>query len=149
MEQSDWSECYNHGTIILKYYITLYLILVNFGYKHNLSHVTISPSTGSTTAIAGEADYSLNCSSTLFEPSRLPSGVPSPNFQWFFGPNGNASLPSGLTPLPTTSKSNSTSETYTSSLSFSPLGQSHAGMYTCRLGAGRLVADTALIVNGM
>ena len=27
----------------------------------------------------------------------LPPNVPSPTFKWFFGPYGNASLPSGLT----------------------------------------------------
>ena len=53
--------------------------------------------------------------------------MPSPTCQWFFGPNGNASLPSaaGVTPMPTvmSSSSNSTTDTYTSTLQFTPLTQ--------------------------
>jgi hypothetical protein len=113
---------------------------VNFGLNFEVDQVTISPSPGSTATTAGERDYSLTCSSTLFDPDHLPSGVPSPNFQWSFG--GSSSLPSGVTAMPTVmSSSNSNSETYTSTLQFSPLSQSHAGMYTCRLGAERLTND--------
>ena len=121
---------------------------MNFGFKYDIDHVTISPSTGSTVPTVGEA-YSLTCSSTLFNTSRLStitSGVPLPNFQWFF--NGSTSLPSNVTDMPTVI-SNSTSETYTSILQFSPLSLSHAGMYTCRLGPGRLVKNATVIVNGM
>ena len=119
---------------------------MNFGFSFNVDHVMISPSTGSTATTAGERDYSLNCSATLFNPNHLPSGVPSPNFQWSFG--GSTSLPSGVTAMPTVmSSSNSTGETYTSTLQFSPLSQSHAGMYTCRLGAGRLVNSVMVTVN--
>ena len=123
---------------------------MNFGFHFNLDHVTFSPSTGSTTTTAGERDYSLNCSVTLFDPIRLPSGVPSPNFQWSF--NGSASLPSGVTAMPTVmSSSNSTSETYTSTLQFSsPLSPFlHTGMYICGLGPGRLVNSVTVTVNGM
>ena len=120
---------------------------VNFGYRYDIDQVTISPSTGSTATTAGETDYSLTCSSTLFEPSRLPSGVPSPNFQWSF--NGSASLPSGVTAMPTVmSSSNDTSETYISILQFSPLSQCHMGKYTCRLGAASLVNSFMVTVNG-
>ena len=65
---------------------------------------------------------------------------------WSYGPNSNASLPSGLTP-PVTTLSLS-SNTYTSTLQFSVLSQSHTGMYTCRLGAGRLVNSAMVTVNG-
>ena len=123
---------------------------MNVGYRFNVDHMIFSPSTDSTTA--GESNYSLNCSLTLYEPSRLSEavGVPQPNFQWSFG--GSASLPSGVTAMPTVmSSSNSTSETYTSTLQFSsPLSQSlHTGMYTCRLGPGRLVNSVMVTVNGM
>jgi hypothetical protein len=120
---------------------------VNFGSSVDL--VTFSPSTGSTATTAGERDYSLTCSATLFELDLIisRSDVPSPNFQWSFG--GSTSLPSGVTAMPTVmSSSNSTSETFTSTLQFSLLSQSHAGMYTCRLGAGRLVNSAIVIVNG-
>ena len=120
---------------------------MNFGFSFNVDHVTISPSTGCTATTAGQRDYSLNCSVTLFDPHHLPSGVPSPNFQWLFD-GLSTSLPSGVTAMPTViSSSNSTSETYTSTLQFSPLSQSHAGMYTCRFGPGRLVNSVVITVN--
>ena len=127
--------------------IMLKFSIVDFGPGPLISHPVTIISSGST--IAGET-YSLNCSAILFDPIPLPSDVPSPNFQWFYGPNGSASLHSGLTP-PTTvmSSSNSTSCTYTSALQFSPLNQSHAGNYTCRLGAGRLVNSAMVTVDGM
>ena len=122
--------------------------IVNFGFRFNVDNVIISSSTGSTATTAGERDYSLTCSATLFEPSCLPSGVPSPNLQWSFG--SSTSLPSGVTATSTVmSSSNSTSETYTSALWFSPLSQSHAGMYTCRLRPGRLENSVMVTVNGM
>ena len=123
------------------------LSTVNFGLSFNVGHVILSPSTGSTATTAGETGYSLTCSSTLIDPSSLPSNIPSPNFQWSF--NGSASLPSGVTAMPTVmSSSNSTSETYSSTLQFSPLSQSYTGMYTCRLGAGGLVNNVMIAVNG-
>ena len=105
--------------------------------------VAISPP-GSTTA--GET-YSLTCSATLRANKNPPLPDPdiwSPIFEWFFGPNGNAPLPSGLTPTATVLSGG----TYTSTLQFSPLSPSHAGNYTCRLGAGSLVNSTVIIVNG-
>ena len=120
---------------------------MNFGFRFDVDHVTFSPSTGSTATTAGERDYSLTCSSILFAPIPLPDNVPSPNFQWSFG--GSTSLPSGVTAMPTVmSSSNSTSETYTSVLQFSPLSQAYAGMYTCRLGPGRLENSVMVTVNG-
>ena len=117
-----------------------------FGFRYNVDHVIISPSTGSTATTAGEA-YSLTCSSTLYQPSRLPSDVPSPNFQWFL--NGCASLPSGVTAMPTVvSSMNDTSQTFTSTLQISSLNQCHAGMYTCRLGPARLTNNIVVSVNG-
>jgi hypothetical protein len=120
---------------------------VNFGFHHDVDHVIISPSPGSTAPAAGEA-YSLTCSSTLFSPDRLPSGVPSPNFQWLL--NGCALLPSGVTAMPTVMSSfNSTSETYTTTLQISSLSQCNVGMYTCRLGPSLLTNSAMVTVNGM
>ena len=122
---------------------------MNFGYSHEIYPVTISASTNSTTTTAGERDYSLTCSATLFEYyGGLPSVVPLPNFQWSF--NGSPSLPSGVTAMPTimSSSSNFTSETYTSTLQFSPLSQFHMGLYTCQLGAASLVNSAMVTVNG-
>ena len=118
------------------------LFTVNFGANETVS--ILSSSTGSSTA--GKI-YSLMCSATLHPDSiPLPDNVPSPTFEWFFGPNGNASLPSGVTPMATTFNN---VDTYTSTLQFSPLSQStHAGMYTCRLGVGRLQKSTMVTVNG-
>ena len=116
---------------------------MNFGPDHTVPPVTISPS--GSTGTAGET-YSLNCSTTLSSDSTsFPSDVPSPTFEWFFGPN-NSSIPFGLTPMPTIFNN---VDTYTSTLQFSPLSESHAGMYTCRLGPGRLANHAMVTVNGM
>ena len=97
-------------------------------------------------SIAGKI-FSLMCSATLIDPIPLPSNVPSPMFEWFYGPHGNASLPSGVTPTATDLKN---CNIYTSTLQFSPtLNESHAGMYTCRLGAGQLASSIVISVDGM
>jgi hypothetical protein len=89
----------------------------------------------------------LRCSATLISPLSLPSNVPSPSFEWFYGLHGNASLPSGLTPTATVLMSGNI---YTSTLLFFPsLTESHTGNYTCRLGAGRLVNSTVVSADGM
>ena len=102
----------------------------------------ISPS--GFTGTAGET-YSLMCSATLtpgFIP--FPSDVPSPTFEWLFGPN-NSSLPSGVSsPMGTTFDNVGA---YTSTLQLSPLSESYAGMYTCRLGPGRLANHAMVTVN--
>ena len=109
----------------------------------NTPSVTISPS-GSTTA--GET-YSLMCSATLHSgnPPLPDLNIPSLTFEWLFGPNGNAQLPSGLT-TPSTVLSGGV---YTSTLRFSPLSQSHAGNYTCRLGGGSLMNSAIVAVDGI
>ena len=116
---------------------------MNFGTAPNTSQVTISPSGH---GIAGNS-FTLTCSAILTSPAHLPSDVPSPTFEWFYGPRGNASLPSGVIPSPTVLMSGNI---YSSTLQFLPtLNESHAGMYTCRLGAGRLVNSTVVSVDGM
>jgi hypothetical protein len=89
----------------------------------------------------------LRCSATLISPLSLPSNVPPPTFEWFYGPHGNASLPSGVIPTATVRMSDNI---YTSILLFFPsLTESHAGNYTCQLGAGRLVNSTVVSADGM
>ena len=101
--------------------------------------MTISPS-GPSTGTAGET-FTLECLADIM----TQSDSPSPNFEWFFGPT-NTSLPSGMTVSDVTVSGN----TYTSTLQFSPLGESHAGMYTCRLGGNaRLAVNTMITVNGI
>ena len=115
--------------------------LVNFGINHSDHQVILSASGPS---ITGNT-FSLMCSAILVDPHPLPSNVPPPTFEWFYGPHGNASLPPGATP-----RSNYIDYTYTSTLQFSPvLYEYHAGMYTCRLGAGRLMNNIMVSVNGM
>ena len=107
----------------------------------NIGAVTITPSGGSNTATAGTS-FSLECSATV----ETQSDLPTPNFQWFYGTN-NGSVPSGTTVVATVMGSGNT---YTSILQFSPLQESHAGMYTCRLGGNaRLANNAAINVNGM
>ena len=91
------------------------------------------------------AIFSLTCSAILTDPIPLPTDVPCPTFEWFYGPNGNASLPSGVTPT-----FNFSGHTFTSTLQFSPiLNESHTGNYTCRLGAGRLISSTIVSVDSV
>ena len=113
---------------------------MDFGIDYLSKPVSIS-SSGS--AIAGES-YSLTCSATLVDPIPLPSNIPTPNFEWFFGPNGDASLPFGIAPPVTIESGN----TFTSTLHFSTMSQSYSGMYTCRLGAGSLANSTTINVQG-
>ena len=120
---------------------------MDFSFVQHLVHVAIS-SSGS--GIIGES-YSLTCTAILVDPVPPPSDVPPLTFEWFFGLNGSISLSSGVpmaTVTVTASSNNSINITYTSTLEFSPLIQSHAGMYTCRLGAGSLMNSTIVTVNG-
>ena len=114
---------------------------MNFDPQHN--PVSLAPSG---LGVAGNM-FSLTCSATLVDPIPLPTNVSYPTFEWFYGPNGNASLPSGVIPTPTVGNS---SYTFTSTLQFSPtLNESHAGMYTCQLGAGQLINSTTVSVDGI
>ena len=108
----------------------------------DIGAVSVSPA-GTTTTTVGE-NFNLQCSVDI-TPNPLPENVPTPSFEWFFGSN-NASLPSGVTVSSVTSSGN----TYTSTLQFSPLQESYAGMYTCRLGGNARLANNAMLtVNGM
>jgi hypothetical protein len=97
--------------------------------------VSIMPSGSST---AGE-NSTLECSASIV----TQPDTPPPHFQWFFGPNNNS------LPFQTPRTTNGVTNRYSSTLQFSPLSQSHVGMYTCRLGGNaRLAARTTLFVNG-
>ena len=86
-----------------------------------------------------EIRSSLMCSSMIsFSTDPPPQDV---MFEWFYGPNGNSLLPSGVTISATTN----INSTYTSTLEFSPLLSSHAGKYTCRLGDNQNLQDSAEI----
>ena len=102
----------------------------------NIGPVTTTASGGSNTGIAGTS-FSLVCSATV----ETQTDTPTPNFDWFFGTN-NDSLPSGANPMATV---NVMGNTYTSTLQFSTLQESHAGMYTCRLGSNARLAVNAMI----
>ena len=112
----------------------------------DMNGIFVTVTSSGPTATAGET-YSLTCSATLHSRNPpLPETyiMPPPTFEWFFGPNGNAPIPSGLT---TTATDLGTDNIYRSTLQFSPLSQSHTGNYTCRLGAGRLVNSNTFTVT--
>ena len=88
-------------------------------------------------SIAGEK-FALMCSASLIV-GQQSSDIPLSPIKWFFGPD-NAPLPSGVTSVATNN-----GNMYTSILRFTPLSQSHAGIYTCQLGAGRLLVNTTTI----
>ena len=95
------------------------------------------------TGIAGDHDVTIECSVNITT-NPLPEDIPYPNFEWFFG-STNTSLPSGVMVSNVTNSGN----TYTSTLQFSPLQESHVGMYTCQLGGNeRLAANIEITVNG-
>ena len=111
-------------------------LLYQSSYTVDIERMTIALSGSPIMSTAG-GNGSLVCSAMITTNPR-PDNIPSPTVEWFFGPNSSP-LPSSVI---TTPGSNT--------LQFSPLNQSHAGMYTCRLvGSTRLVARTTLIVNGM
>ena len=100
--------------------------------------MTLSPSGSNATAKEG-GNFTLECSADVV----TQQDSPPPSFEWFFGTT-NTSLPSGVTVSAVTSSGN----TYTSTLQFSPLLVSHAGLYTCRLGGNqKLSASTAVTVE--
>ena len=114
-----------------------YLIAVNFIFSCSVNINTITVSlTAPVTGFAGNC-LSLICSSVI-------SFFPPPRdmiFEWFFGPNGNSSLPTGvITPDVTNISSN-----YTSTLEFSPLLPIHAGLYTCQFGGNQKLRKNASV----
>ena len=108
----------------------------------NIGKVVLNQSGFNTTRIAGEINFTLKCSAYI---RTLPENVPLPTFEWFFGPDNSSQLPSGVI----VSNMMNSSNTYTSTLEFSTLSESHSGLYTCRLGGNeRLAANTNITVKG-
>ena len=108
----------------------------------DIGEVILNQSGFNTTRIAGEINFTLECSAYI---KTLPENVPLPTFKWFFGPDNSSQLPSGVIVSNVTNISN----TYTSTLEFSTLSEPHSGLYTCRLGGNeRLAADINITVKG-
>ena len=114
----------------------------------DIGEMTITPSVSGIGTIGKM--FTLSCSVNI-TPNPPPEDVPSPSYEWFYGPTNN-SLPSGVTVSNVTvsnvivSNVTNSSNTYTSTLQFSPMLVSHAGMYTCRLGGNERLA---VAVDGM
>ena len=105
----------------------------------NIGAVEINSPSGSYTGTNGTS-FSLECSATV----ETQADSPTPIFEWFYGTNNGSVLP-GATAVATVVGSGNT---YTSTLQFSPLQESHAGMYTCRLGGNaRLANNITIAVN--
>ena len=105
----------------------------------DISPVTISSSTESNNRIAG-TNFSLVCSASIV----IMSDSPSPTFEWFLG-ESNGSIPAEVSPMASTN-----GNMFSSTLQFTPLQESHTGLYTCRLGRNaRLSAKETITVNGM
>ena len=111
----------------------LLLSLVNIGV------VNINSPSGSNTGTAGTS-FSLECSATV----EIQADSPTTEFEWFYGTNNGSVLP-GATAVATVLGSGNT---YTSTLQFSPLQESHTGIYTCRVGRNaRLANNITIAVN--
>ena len=90
----------------------------------DIGAVTIFPS-ANITGTTGD-NITLTCLAIITEDP--PSEDVS--FEWFFGPNNLSLFSDHNVTISSVSKSN---DTYNSTLQFSPLLLSHAGVYTCRL----------------
>ena len=110
--------------------------------------VNISPET----SIGSAGEYlNLSCSVDIRDINSLPQNM---DFEWFYGLD-NSSLPANvsvsnesLRVINIRNESNHTYITYTSTLQLSPLNQSNAGAYTCRLrGNKTLAANATVFVN--
>ena len=88
--------------------------------------------------LVGETDFTMECMVTV-PCDTEPAAQPTFDWLYFRGTNEN---PSTLTSSMTRS-----GNTYTSTLRFSPLNQSHAGNYTCRLGGNPRLA-ASYVING-
>ena len=90
---------------------------------------------------ASQESFSLNCSLPFSNP--LPQGVSTPKLEWFFN-SANSIFPHGVMMSNTTSMTGNVS---ISSLNFSPLLESHTGIYMCQIeGNGRQVATIMITV---
>ena len=91
--------------------------------------------------------FHLNCSFDLSSNS-LPQNVSAPNLVWLFN-STNTSLPHGaiMSNMSNMSDMSSGSITYTRTLFFSPLLESHMGTYTCQIeGNKRQSANTSIFI---
>ena len=104
----------------------------------NIGAVTITPSGGSNTVTVG-TNFSLECSAIV----ETQSDSPIPIFEWFYG-TSNGSVPFGAVAMATVMGS---VNTYISTLQFSPLQESHAGMYTCRLRGNARLANRVTVTG--
>jgi hypothetical protein len=102
--------------------------------------VSTSPN-GSILEISQET-FSLNCSIDLI----LPWGTLAPSLVWFFdSTNSSPELPDGVT-MSNTSKIDN--NTYSRTLHFSPLLESHMGTYVCQIeGNNRQSTNTSIMIS--
>lgn len=105
----------------------------------DIGRVIISPS-GPVIEVSQES-FSLDCSLNLSSNS-LPQGVPAPSLVWFN--STDSYLPDGVMMSTTMLRS---SITYTHTLHFSPLQESHMGIYTCQIeGNNRQSANISITI---
>ena len=69
-----------------------------------ISSATSIAGSNGVTGIAGDQNITIDCSADI-TPNPLPKDVPSPSFEWFYGPT-STSLPSGVTVSNVTNSSN-------------------------------------------
>ena len=104
--------------------------------------ITFSPS-GHINKSVGSS-FTLNCS-VVFTANVLPQNMSYPTIEWSYsGTTGSAntsSLPSGVTIADVIR----IGDTYISSLQFSALLESHAGIYTCQVGGNKMLLNSTTI----
>ena len=125
------------GRFIVKQLFIKYVLLSSSKFFHSVNVSTVAISLSATVNGFAGNNLSLMCSSII-------SSTPPPQdmiFEWFFGPNGNSSLPPGVT----ASNVTNISSNYTSTLEFSPLLPAHTGFYTCQLGGNQRLKRNTLV----
>ena len=103
----------------------------------DIGTVSISPP-GPIIETSQESTFSLDCSINI---TFLPWDVPAPSLVWFFN-SSNSSLPDDVM-----TSNTSGIDTYTHTLHFLPLRESHMGTYTCQIeGNNRQSTTTSITI---
>lgn len=108
------------------------------------SRPVITPSTQNTGTV-GQL-FSLTCSFHITSSYHVPNYTEPPTFEWTHSiTNETILLPATASVPPSNPTEAGASGTYTSTLQFSPLLESHTGNYTCKVGGNGLLNASAVL----
>ena len=104
--------------------------------------ITFSPS-GNINKSVGSS-FTLNCS-VVFTANVLPQNIPFPTIEWSYSDTTRSTSTSSLPSDVTVADVIRIGDTYISSLQFSALLESHAGIYTCQVGGNKMLLNYTTI----